>query len=264
VIFLPLRYNLLGGTLFEGERMTGHDAGTKTVFFLYIGRSDNSHGKVWQQFERDGYTVASARTQVEGLQFAWDLQPRVVVVNTANSGFSGDRLCRTLGRRLPGVQRLLIVERGYGANVPCELRLVRPFTGRKLRESLLKLLEASAPNTLRAGEVHLDLVSRVVNSPRGRQHLTPKQCNLLAWLMQHPNQVVSRKDLMERVWHTVYLGDTRTLDVHIRWLREKIERDPTAPAILRTQRGIGYVLRVAGPQGGSGLPEEDDEELVLD
>jgi DNA-binding response OmpR family regulator len=244
--------------------MTGHDAGTKTVTILYIGRADSNDGKVWQQFERDGYAVASARTQVEGLQFAWDLQPRVVVVNTANSGFSGDRLCRTLGRRLPGVQRLLIVERGSGANVPCELRLVRPFTGRKLRDSLLKLLEASAPNTLTAGDVQLDLVSRVVNSPRGRQHLTPKQCNLLAWLMQHPNQVISRKDLMERVWHTVYLGDTRTLDVHIRWLREKIEHDPTSPAMLRTRRGIGYILSVSDPREASGLLADEDEDLSQD
>jgi DNA-binding response OmpR family regulator len=244
--------------------MAGPIPETRAVDVLYIGRTDNSHGKVWQQFERDGNVVAYATTQVEGLQYAWTLQPRVVVVNAANSGFSGDRLCRALGRRLPGVQRLLIVERGAGANVPCELRLVRPFTGRKLRESLLKVLEASAPNILRAGEVQLDLVSRAVNSPKGRQHLTPKQCNLLAWLMQHPNQVISRKDLMERVWHTVYLGDTRTLDVHIRWLREKIEHDPASPKILKTQRGIGYILSISGPQSGSGLPAEEDEDLSQD
>jgi DNA-binding response OmpR family regulator len=245
--------------LAEGDAMTGRNSETRAVDVLYIGRVDNSHGKVWQQMERDGYVVAFARTQVAGLQFAWELHPRIIVVSTANSGFSGDRLCRALGRRLPGVQRLLIVERGAGANVPCEQRLVRPFTGRKLRDSLLKLLEASAPNILRAGEVQLDLVSRVVNSARGRQHLTPKQCNLLAWLMQHPNQVISRKDLMQRVWHTVYLGDTRTLDVHIRWLREKIEPDPTSPAILRTRRGVGYMMSVAVTESASGLAEGDED-----
>jgi DNA-binding response OmpR family regulator len=254
-----LRYNRLGGILVAGDAMAGHDPETRAVDVLHIGRVDNSHGKVWQQFERDGYVVAFARTQVAGLQLAWDLQPRIIVVNTANSGFSGDRLCRTLGRRLPGVQRLLIVERGAGANVPCEQRLVRPFTGRKLRDSLLKLLETSAPNILRAGEVQLDLVSRVVSGARGRQHLTPKQCNLLAWLMQHPNQVISRKDLMERVWHTFYLGDTRTLDVHIRWLREKIEPDPTSPAILRTRRGVGYMMSVSAMESASGLAEEDED-----
>jgi DNA-binding response OmpR family regulator len=69
---------------------------------------------------------------------------------------------------------------------------------------------------------------------------------------------------MERVWHTVYLGDTRTLDVHIRWLREKIEHDPTSPAILRTRRGIGYMLTVAGTQSAPGLLAEDDEDLLQD
>jgi DNA-binding response OmpR family regulator len=239
--------------------MTSHDSEPRAVDVLYIGRIDSSHGKVWQQFDRDGFVVAFARTQVAGLQMAWDLQPRIVVVNTANSNFSGDRLCRTLGRRLPGVQRLVIVERGAGGNVPCEQRLVRPFTGRKLRESIVKLLEASAPQTLSAGDVQLDLVSRVVHSVKGRQHLTPKQCHLLAWLMQHPNQVISRKDLMERVWHTVYLGDTRTLDVHIRWLREKIEPDPAYPAMLVTRRGIGYVLKISGTQSSAGQVDDDDD-----
>jgi DNA-binding response OmpR family regulator len=248
----------------QGDAMAGHDPETRAVDVLYIGRTDTSHDKVWQQFARDGHVVAFARTQIAGLQSAWDLQPRIVVVNTANSGFSGDRLCRTLGRRLPSVQRLLIVERGAGANVPCEQRLVRPFTGRKLRETLLKLLEASAPNVLRAGDVQLDLATRIVNSPRGAQHLTPKQCSLLAWFMQHPNQVISRKDLMDRVWHTLYLGDTRTLDVHIRWLREKIELNPTSPVFLKTRRGIGYLLSVSGTQGFSGQQLEEDEDLSQD
>jgi DNA-binding response OmpR family regulator len=256
-----MRYNLAGGIQPAGDTMTSQNPEPRAVDVLYVGRIDSNHGKLWQQLERDGYVVAFARTQVAGLQMAWDLQPRIVVVNTANSNFSGDRLCRTLGRRLPGAQRLLIVERGENANVPCEQRLVRPFTGRKLRESLLKLLEASAPHVLRAGEVQLDLVSRVVSSTRGRQHLTPKQCNLLAWLMQHPNQVISRKDLMERIWHTVYLGDTRTLDVHIRWLREKIEPDPTCPAMLVTRRGIGYLLRTSVPQSAASQSDEDDELL---
>jgi DNA-binding response OmpR family regulator len=233
--------------------------GTKTVDILHIGRVDSNHGKVWQQLERDGRVIAFARTQVAGLQMAWEVQPRIVVVNTTTSNFSGDRLCRALGRRLPSVQRLLIVERGIAPNVPCEQRLVRPFTGRKLRDSLLKLLEASSPNILRAGGMQLDLAARVVSSAHGRQHLTPKQCNLLAWLMQHPDQVISRKDLMEQVWHTYYLGDTRTLDVHIRWLREKIESDPTFPKILVTRRGIGYLLNVAGSQGAIGGPAADQD-----
>ena len=75
---------------------------------------------------------------------------------------------------------------------------------------------------------------------------TPKEAHLLAILMQHPGQVVSRARIMKEVWQTDYLGDTRTLDVHICWLRQKLEADPTRPQLLLTQRGVGYVLNLPG------------------
>jgi DNA-binding response OmpR family regulator len=75
---------------------------------------------------------------------------------------------------------------------------------------------------------------------------TPKEAHLLAILMQHPGQVISRARIMREVWQTDYLGDTRTLDVHICWLRQKLEADPTRPQLLLTQRGVGYVLNVPG------------------
>lgn len=74
-------------------------------------------------------------------------------------------------------------------------------------------------------------------------HLTPKECKLLAILMQNAGQIVSRKALMKHVWDTDYLGDTRTLDVHICWLRQKIERDPKMPEYILTKRGKGYTLK---------------------
>jgi len=236
----------------------GSEGDGKPLDILYIGRPDSRYEKIWQQLRRDGRVVAFARTQVSGLQMAKELQPRIIVVNIANRHFSGDRLCRTLGRRLPGAMKLLIADRGTGENVPCEQRLIPPFTGRKLRDSLLKLLEAAGPYVLEAGPVRLDLVSRVVIGFQGRRHLTPKQCSLLAFFMQHPNQVISRKDLMESIWHTVYLGDTRTLDVHIRWIREKIEADPLQPTLLLTRRGVGYMMAVPGPElPAEELPEEE-------
>jgi DNA-binding response OmpR family regulator len=230
----------------------------KPVDILYIGRHDPTHERIWQQLQRDGHVIVFARTQVIGLSSAREVQPRVIVVNTTNGHFSGDRLCRALGRRLPGAMRLLIADRGAGENAPCEQRLVPPFTGRKLRDSMLKLLEAAGPHTLQAGPLRLDLVARVVTSAQGRQHLTPKQCGLLAIFMRRPNQVISRKDLMEAIWETGYLGDTRTLDVHIRWIREKIEPDPFRPILLLTRRGVGYMLAI--PDAASPADEfvEDD------
>jgi two-component system response regulator RegX3 len=232
-------------------------AATHSVDVLYIGRTDTYYDVVWQELRREGYEVAFARTQLTGLQMAKTLEPRIIVVNIANSQFSGENLCKTLSRRLPSAQRLAIVERGMGENVSCEHRLVRPFTPRKFHQSLIRLLQDASPYVLQCGDVRLDLVSRSVIGPNGQRRLTPKEAELLADLLRRPNQVISRRDLMEHVWNTHYLGDTRTLDVHIRWLREKIEPDPLHPRYIITRRGIGYMF--AGPAGDVlGDPLEDD------
>jgi DNA-binding response OmpR family regulator len=223
----------------------GRDLNTRPVEILYIGQPDPAHEKLWEQLPREGIGVEFARTQKAGLDLASSLQPQVVVINLVEAQFSGERLCQTLARRLPSARRLVIADRNLVvASVQCEQRLVRPFTLRKLRDTLFKLLEEAAPHLITAGCLKLDVVARTVTGPKGEQHLTPKQCNLLTVFMQHPNQVISRKELMDRIWDTNYLGDTRTLDVHIRWLREKIEIDPMRPCLLMTHRGVGYVLNI--------------------
>jgi DNA-binding response OmpR family regulator len=229
------------------------DPDGKPTQILCIGRADANHEKLWQQLQQDGIAIAFARTQRLGLQMAWDLKPLVIVINTSNGAFTGDRLCRALGRGLPNVQRLLLTEAGVGANVPCERHLARPFTTARLRDVVTKLLEAADPHLLRAGALQLNLATRIITGPRDQQRLTPKQCSLLAYLMRRPNQVFSRRQLMKDVWETPYIGDTRTLDVHIRWLREKIELDPERPVVLVTKRGVGYLLAAPKPE-----PEPDD------
>lgn len=238
------------------------DPDPPSVDILYIGRADTYYDGVWRELKREGFAVAFARTQAMGLKMAWDLEPRIVVINITNSQFSGDSLCKTVGRRLPGAHRLVIAERGIGDALPCEHRLVRPFTPRKFHQSLLQLLQAASPNHLRGGDVQLDLVARVVIGPNGQQRLTPKECDLLADLMRRPNQVISRKELMEHVWKTRYLGDTRTLDVHVRWLREKIEPDPRHPVYILTRRGIGYLMAIPAPKDDLAGDLEDDEMLL--
>ncbi len=228
----------------------------RSVKILYIGRPDASYEKMWQSLVTDGIAVTFAATQTQGMQLARDLKPHIAVVNTANSHFSGVYLCRVLGRRLPGTQRLVLTERGEGEDIVCEQRLIRPFTTRRLREAIYRMVDAASPHVLRAGDIELDLVARVVNGPLGRHHLTPKQSDLLAIFLQRPNQVISRRELMEQIWKTDYLGDTRTLDVHIRWLREKFEAAPDHPQLLVTRRGVGYVLLAPVPE----LPPEDADE----
>ena len=95
-------------------------------------------------------------------------------------------------------------------------------------------------NILTADGLALDLDSRTLIMNGTVRKLTPKECQLLALFMRHYGQVLTRKFLMKEVWETEYMGDTRTLDVHICWVRKKIEEDPYRPQKLCTIRGVGY------------------------
>lgn len=90
----------------------------------------------------------------------------------------------------------------------------------------------------------LDLEKACLKKKDSEVHLTPKETKLMALLMKNVGKVVSRSELMQEVWNTEYLGDTRTLDVHICWLRQKIEDNPRVPEFILTRRGQGYELRI--------------------
>lgn len=97
---------------------------------------------------------------------------------------------------------------------------------------------------IEVGELILDLENAVLKRNGSEIHLTPKETKLMALLMENVGKVVSRSELMQAVWNTEYLGDTRTLDVHICWLRQKIEDNPRIPELILTRRGQGYELRL--------------------
>lgn len=96
-------------------------------------------------------------------------------------------------------------------------------------------------NRLKCADLVLDLSTRYLTKGNGGpQHLTPKECRLLATFIRNRGEVLSRKFLMQEVWETDYYGDTRTLEVHVSWLRAKIEDDPSSPRYIHTVRGVGY------------------------
>jgi len=100
--------------------------------------------------------------------------------------------------------------------------------------------QARVPQVLTGDGLRLNLETRQLQNGHGVVHLTPKECQLLATFMRHQSQVLSHKFLMKEVWETDYVGDTRTLQVHVCWLRRKIEENPRRPNRLRTVRGVGY------------------------
>ena len=124
------------------------------------------------------------------------------------------------------------------ANVILEL----PFTSRKLLNRIAPLLPGDGKNILHVGLIRLDLERNRVRCLGREARLTPRLTHLLQVLLNHAGEVVDRQKLFSEVWDTNYTGDTRTLDVHISWLREALEDNPRQPQFLKTIRGVGYRL----------------------
>ena len=128
-----------------------------------------------------------------------------------------------------------------------DVYLQLPFTPRKLLNRVRALLPVDQvkEEIVRYGSISLYRTKRSVEvNGQGESLLTPKLADLLEEFIRHPNEVVTRRQLMIDVWKTDYIGDTRTLDVHIRWMRELIEEDPAKPTLLKTVRGKGYIFCV--------------------
>jgi len=209
---------------------------------LFVGKSDSSLDRMWPRLEDRGLHVVLAASQRHAIDYAREHTPDLIIVDGTVSR-SSNRLCRSLRRASPHSALMLLTdENGLAENVPCDAQLRKPFTSRKLIARVEKMLEQHSPKVLQVGGLILDPATRVVQGARGEQRLTPKECEILTLLMERAGEVVSREELMERIWNTEFMGDTRTLEVHICWLRKKIEADPRRPQYIITVRGEGYQL----------------------
>jgi DNA-binding response OmpR family regulator len=198
-----------------------------------------------------GLDVTVCHTAVDAISVLKQADPDLLVFDAATMRTSGARTCQRLRRSNEAIP--LIHCRGEGEAEPTEsgadVYLRQPFTARKLLNRIRALLPANpdSEEIVRVGGLIYYRNKRSVNSPHyGERQLTPKLAELLEQFLRHPDVVLDRKHLMQMVWHTSYIGDTRTLDVHIRWMREIIEGDPAYPKFIVTVRGVGYVFRPAG------------------
>lgn len=170
----------------------------------------------------------------------------LVVINAATFRTSGKRVCNDIRNDWDKLPILMIanpdnpVSNEVGADVLLEL----PFTIRKLVNRINPMLPHSSSKVLRTGPIHLDLERRIVRCLDKEAHLTPRLTSLLQIFMEHPNEVLEREDIFRKIWNTEYTGDTRTLDVHISWIRQAIEPNPRKPRYLITIRSVGYRLDI--------------------
>lgn len=189
------------------------------------------------------YQVEVVPTGNAALESLLPYDPDIVVVNAASLRTSGKRICKDIHNKVNSLPIIVITQDDansddVGANAVLRL----PFTPRKLLNRIVPLLPADETQILHIGQIRLNMAQKRVRCQGREARLTPRQAQLLQILMRHPGEVVGRDQLFREVWNTAYTGDTRTLDVHISWLREAIEEDPRNPKFIKTIRGVGYRL----------------------
>ncbi|MEN8172000.1 MAG: response regulator transcription factor [Chloroflexota bacterium] len=194
-----------------------------------------------------GYDVAVATTGKGALAALNENTHHVVVVNAPSMRTTGTRICQTLRSASEELPIILLSQKDQTLPIGAacaDIILPLPFTVRKLDNRIKPFLPLSNKNLLVAGNISLDLDRLQVVCEGKNTHLTPRLCSLLVLLIKNAGKVVERDELFRKVWETDFTGDTRTLDVHISWLRQAIEKDPRKPEYLKTLRGVGYRLDV--------------------
>lgn len=196
--------------------------------------------------EGKGYHVVRASNSKEAVSHVREAAPALAVVNATSLHTDGLKICTDLRAALTELPILLIVRAGVEPEkITCaDVVLPRPFTPRKLLNRVVRMLPTNTGEVLKVGDFMLNPESRYLRIGKNEYHLTPMKAHLLEVFLRHPGEVLSREYLMKNVWRTNYLGDTRTIEVHMRWLRELIEEDAAHPQYLQTIRGVGYRLNI--------------------
>ena len=206
-----------------------------------------------------GYTVSTAADGPTALKMARQEQPDLIVLDIMLPGMDGFEVCRILRQEMSMPILMLTardeeVDKIVGLEVGADDYMTKPFSMREflarvkalLRRVRLTREEVAGENRsavgerLTCGDLTIDLTRREVLRGQETLPLKPKEYELLVFLVRNRGIVLTRDLILERVWGWDYGGGSRTVDVHVRWLREKIERDPAEPSRIVTVRGVGY------------------------
>lgn len=195
---------------------------------------------------KKGFEVDVVNNGKSAIDYLDNEQPAVVVIDAASMRTNGKRICMSIREISNGLPIMLISapDKIDRSNNFVNSTLVLPFTSRKLVNRLIPLLPHAAGDLLEKGPLRINPERNQVICFGRKTTLTPRLMRLLELLLENEGEVMRRDVLFKTVWKTDYIGDTRTLDVHISWLRDAIEKDPKKPQLLTTIRGTGYRLDI--------------------
>ena len=210
--------------------------------------------------KKQGYDVETTGSGTEAIELARQNQPDLIILDVMLPGLDGFEVCRILRQEMSTPVLMLTarddeIDRVVGLEVGADDYLAKPFSMRELiarvkamlrrirldREAAL-IAEAARPEAMimTFDNLCIDMTRREIKVNDQVVPFKPKEYELLTFFAQHKGQVLSREFILERVWGWDFIGDSRTVDVHVRWLREKIEADPANPERIVTVRGAGY------------------------
>jgi DNA-binding response OmpR family regulator len=206
--------------------------------------------------ETEGYRVVAAADGRDALARFRTERPDLILLDLMLPELSGVEVCRII-RAESAVPIVMLtardaeVDKIVGLELGADDYVTKPFSLRELtariraifRRAEQQVAVEAVPAVVDLGDVQVDLAGHRLLRHGDVVPLKPKVFELLAFLIRHPGQVFTRDQLLERVWGYDYAGETRTVDVHVHWLRNRIEPDPARPAFIHTVRGVGYVFR---------------------
>jgi two-component system OmpR family response regulator len=206
--------------------------------------------------QKESYKIVTATDGEQALAVARREKPDLVILDIMLPKINGFEVCRILRKEMTTPILMLTAradetDKIVGLEIGADDYMTKPFSMRELTARVRAMLRRKnmaetppAPGTapIKIGPLEIDVARHRVSLSRTVLELSPKEYDLLAFLASNRGLVFSREQLLEKVWGYDYAGDTRTVDVHIRWLRRKIESDPGHPAYLLTVRGTGYKM----------------------
>ena len=221
---------------------------------LFVEDEASISGPFSKALAREGFEPVVAATAARALELADEIEPDIVLLDLTLPDGDGRDVCRALRRR-SDVPILMLTARGtetdriVGLELGADDYVVKPFSGSEVIARIRAVLRRTAGRAggsaapaaaVSVGDLEVDPGARRARLAGEELQLSRKEFDLLAELIGHAGRVVTREDLMARVWDENWFGSTKTLDVHVRWLRQKLGESPDAPRYLHTVRGVGF------------------------